>query len=363
MQILSQELLAQLVSIPSQAPNEAKIVTFLHQYLQQHEYQVEEVAISPNRKNLLVTKGKARHYPLFYGHLDTVAAVSPQSWSNDPYILTQQGNRLFGLGAYDMKGGIATFLSAIEQSPTPVKMLLCVDEEEISEGAWTVIQQRKDFLSDVSVIISAEPNFDLGLNGITIARTGRCLFTVRIQGTAAHIAKFQEGNDAVRLALEPLTQLYQLQDTWFQTYGTVIQVRAVHGESQGMSVMESIDFTIEAIVGVKDSIRDIQERLSTIFNRGVQLKERKTPYLTSYQFTNFPYQKEISSIIKQYTKKNMTLHHRVSVGDDNVLATLGIPVITWGPDGGNAHAVDEYVSLSSLQTLTVMYKELLDRWK
>ena len=50
---------------------------------------------------------------------------------------------------------------------------------------------------------------------------------------------------------------------------------------------------------------------------------------------------------------------RSSVGDDNVLATLRIPVITWGPSGGNAHSANEYVSEKSLDTFVNMYSDLL----
>lgn len=55
----------------------------------------------------------------------------------------------------------------------------------------------------------------------------------------------------------------------------------------------------------------------------------------------------------------MQLHERSSVGDDNVLATLGIPVITWGPDGKGAHEADEWVDLESLKILSKMFKTLI----
>ena len=57
----------------------------------------------------------------------------------------------------------------------------------------------------------------------------------------------------------------------------------------------------------------------------------------------------------------MNLYTRMSVGDDNALATLGIPVITWGPDGGNAHAPNEYVTKTSLEKLSKMFYEFLER--
>lgn len=353
------QLLSELVAIPSFAPQEKNISKFLQQQLKELNFSIKTVAIGSNRKNLLATRGKAKTYPLFYGHMDTVQPVNKDQWKTDPFQVTTKGDYVYGLGTYDMKGGIAAFIEAIRNISTPVKILLSVDEEEISEGAWTVLEKNKEFFSDVDLIISAEPNFDLGLHGITTARTGRCIFQTIIIGKPAHIAKYKDGIDAVELASLYISELYNLRETWQKKYGTIIQVRSINGDSVGMSVCASVSLSIEAIIGTDDSIDQIQSRLSTIFRTTVSLKERKTPYLPSYSFDTFPHQKTIKAIIKQITGKNMKLHTRQSVGDDNVLATLGIPVITWGPDGGNAHAPNEYVSLSSLKTLSSMYKEVL----
>lgn len=67
-------------------------------------------------------------------------------------------------------------------------------------------------------------------------------------------------------------------------------------------------------------------------------------------------------ILLETLNKEMQLYERSSVGDDNVLASLGIPVITWGPDGGNAHRAGEWVDLDSLQLLQEMYQKLFAQW-
>ena len=47
------------------------------------------------------------------------------------------------------------------------------------------------------------------------------------------------------------------------------------------------------------------------------------------------------------------------MADDNVLATLGIPVITLGPNGGNEHKANEYVEINRLKTTEKVYVEIL----
>ncbi|MDH5533013.1 MAG: M20/M25/M40 family metallo-hydrolase [Candidatus Pacebacteria bacterium] len=314
-----------------------------------------------DRPNILADNGKEGKSILFYGHIDTVDVVP--GWSREPFELTIEGNKAYGLGAYDMKGGIAAFLSAIGNSKKHIKVLLAVDEENISSGAWDVVKKKKEFFSDVELIISAEPNFGLGLNGITVGRTGRVLFTVGAQGKPVHIAKHETGINAIY----PLTEfISKLKDSSIsKDKMTVIQPRNVVTNTIGMSLCEYAEVDIEVLLGSDDSIEEIKKELIKLTkkvndNFKVKLKKRETPYLTGYRFTSFPYQKEISKIIQKYTGEKIQLHERSSVGDDNVLASLGIPVITWGPNGAGAHEVDEWVDLDSLEKLKEMYSELLE---
>jgi acetylornithine deacetylase len=50
---------------------------------------------------------------LLSGHMDTVPRGSAH-WNYDPFGATIEGNRLYGLGSNDMKGGIAAMLVAVE---------------------------------------------------------------------------------------------------------------------------------------------------------------------------------------------------------------------------------------------------------
>src|SRR5690606_3685161 len=124
-----------------------------------------------------------------------------------------------------------------------------------------------------------------------------------------------------------------------------------------MSVCGNAQIEIESMIGLHDSIEGVREKIQSLTSFDVSLKPRKTTYLTSYYFEKFAYMEDISEIISRFTHKDMVLITRSSVGDDNVLATLGIPVITWGPDGGNSHCPNEYVEIESIGLMTEMYKE------
>lgn len=348
-----------LVNRSSVYPNEESVTTFLIDFLRRAHFSVRTQLVRPGRKNIFAQKNGGGARVLFYGHQDTVPLSRADEWMTPPFQLTRVGGRLYGLGASDIKGGIAAILSATTETNTPVKLFLAVDEENISEGAWRAVQEKKDFFKDVALIISAEPNFGLGLHGITTGRTGRCVYEVRFQGKPEHITRYKEAVDAIEKLGDFISTLYAKRESLFISKNTVAQVRKVEGESVGMTVCGEARAEIEVLLGTEDSVENVRQILQEIANSEVILKPRKTPYLEGYQFDRFPYQEVIAKIIEENTGQKMTLHLRKSVGDDNVLATLKIPVITWGPSGGNEHRSNEYVVARSLETLTKMYNELL----
>lgn len=360
---MNTDLLRSLMAIPSHQI-ETEISTKLEQVLRDYGFEVEKAEVEPGRWNLF---GKKNAQPgkksiLFYGHQDTVAPLA--DWTN-PYEPVVDGDKLIGLGGYDMKGGMVAFLDAARDTKAYVKVFLAIDEEIISKGAWHAIANNRSFFDDVELVLSAEPNFELGLEGLTRGRTGRAVFQVKFKGRAAHVARYKEAVDAIEMAAKWVTHLYEVRETLFTSPRTVALVRKFQAEAVGMSICADALLEVEVQAGSTDSFDDVKAKLYSLEKDNdrieIELKPRVTPYLPGYFFDSFPHQEKIAVIIKASTGKEMKLHERSSVGDDNAIATLGIPVVTWGPDGGNAHNTGEWVSLSSLATLSEMYKKLLDQ--
>lgn len=359
---MSHETLKNAISINSVYPNEYAASDYWEYQLLKNGFSVERQPIdSTGRANLLAVKGKGIKSILFYGHMDTVAPAKPKEWHSDPCVPVQIGDKLYGLGSSDMKGGTSAFIEATKDTKAYVKILLAVDEENISEGGWKAVKEKEEFFKDVELVISAESSFNLGLSGITTGRTGRAVFETRFSGKPEHIIKYKEAIDALKMLSEFGHKLYEKRETMFKSPKSMVQLRKVWGESVGMSVAGDAGADIEAILGPEDSIESVLSLLQKISDGNVFLKERKTPYLPGYYFPDFPHKDALKTVIKNGTGKEMTIHTRSSVGDDNVLATLKIPVITWGPEGDNEHAPNEWVSLRSVDLLTAMYKDFLKK--
>lgn len=332
----------------------------MQDYLSNHDFQVDIQVVEGNRKNIYASHGHGDKAILFYGHLDTVSLTSRPDWQTDPFNLTEVEGKLYGLGAYDMKGGISAFVEACASSSTYSKILLAVDEENWSAGIWKVLSERPDFFDDVEMIISAEPSFGLGLNGVTNARTSRYLYSLIFDGKPAHVAKYEEGIDAIKILGNFITDFHESREILFHRSGSFAQVRSVDASAIGMSVCGIARAEVEVLAAGGESLESVQEKIQSLTTATIKPKDRPTPYLPGYNFPTFPYQNLIGDIIHHSTGLDMELKTRKSVADDNALATLGIPVITWGPDGGSAHAANEFVDRDSLSTLAHMYRELLN---
>ena len=353
------KILNDLVAVDSQYPREFLIYTYLENLLKENGFTVHKQKVDERRYNLFAKRGNADKFVCFYGHMDTVHIEETSKWKTDPFSLTQKGNKLFGLGAYDMKGGISAFFSAALRTNSAIKMFFAVDEENISSGAWKAVNENKSFFSDVELIISAEPSFEYGVNSITTGRVGRCIYEGVVEGRAVHIADHRNGVDAIAKTAELVNKFYKKRSSMARSNNTVLQIRKIFSEANGMSVSGFADLEIEALISPPDTIGSILSKVRSQLGIDVKVKGRSTPYLEAYRFDDHPHKDLIGSLIKKHTGKNVKHIYRSSVGDDNVLASLGTPVITWGPEGGNAHRSDEYVDLRSLRTLEKMFSEFI----
>ena len=121
---------------------------------------------------------------LFDGHLDT---VPPGNWTEDPWGAVVKDGKLYGLGASDMKGGLAAMMhvvKAIKKSGAALKgdlvFAASIDEETDSLGAWDLL--KSGGLDGVGAIVIGEPNY----NEITICEKGALWLKVTTHGQTSH---------------------------------------------------------------------------------------------------------------------------------------------------------------------------------
>ena len=190
-----------LIRCPTANPpgHEETLAKSLASLLENHGFDTHLQSFGKGRTNLVASIGGTgdRKPICFSGHLDTVP-IGTQSWAVDPYGGETSGDRIYGRGACDMKGGIAAFLSAcidlcaaLQHGPG-VRLVLTGGEETGCEGARHLADS-PHILGDVGALIIAEPT------GLTpfVGHKGALWLKGHCNGVSAHGSVPHLGNNAI----------------------------------------------------------------------------------------------------------------------------------------------------------------------
>ncbi len=130
----------------------------------------------------------------FNSHLDVVPAG--EGWSRDPFVLVEDGGRLFGRGACDAKGPIVAMIEAVAMLANnrrawagTLVAVFVADEEVGSRGARRFASE----LPGIDFVVVGEPTG----NAPVIAHKGSLRPIVRVEGRMAHSGTPDLGVNAI----------------------------------------------------------------------------------------------------------------------------------------------------------------------
>jgi succinyl-diaminopimelate desuccinylase len=201
------DLARQLVQIPTENPpgNEKALVLFLKPLLSKMGFRVETCVSPKERWNIIAerrwTKDGRRF--IFNGHLDVVPAGDSSQWRHSPFMAKLEKGRIYGRGASDMKGGIASFLHGVSMihrsgiSPNGALLLHLVSDEE-SHGHQGMGYLTRKGLVDGDAALVGEPT---DLNPV-IAEKGALWFRIFTVGKPAHGSRPDLGVNAIEKMLK-----------------------------------------------------------------------------------------------------------------------------------------------------------------
>jgi succinyl-diaminopimelate desuccinylase len=301
---------------------------------------------------------------LLIGHLDTVAVT--QGWRTDPFVPVVEGDRVYALGACDMKGGLAAILETVRvlmEEGTVLQgtlhLAFASDEEGLSRGSHEML--RRGLKADMAIM--AECRFQQAAIGFR----GRYGFLVHVDGISAHASRYPHvGENALisasRLAiaieaLETADDPYMGKGTWC--------IRHIQGGIRDtLSVPDRCELFVDRYVVPGETAASCAEQIGKaaeklgIGNRvRVELAPRNTPYMEGFRI---PEEHPLVSTLQEAYERNvgrpLELGYDPSVCDSNYLVVLGnIPTVTFGPSGEGLHGPNEYGSLREISQATAIY--------
>jgi acetylornithine deacetylase len=211
------ELLKDLVRIPSVNPNieqsydETAIASFIAKWFRKtKKFRVVEQTVKGSRFNVIATlEGKGGDLRgrslMLNGHMDTVGV---SYLKGNPFRPTYKAGRMYGRGSCDMKGSLASMMSAMlaltnSKTPLPGDLIFTgvVDEEYVSIGTSELVKRIR---SDAAIV--GEPT-DLN---VATAHKGYAWLEVQLNGREAHGSVPERGIDAIENVSKLLTQLDSL---------------------------------------------------------------------------------------------------------------------------------------------------------
>lgn len=306
------------------------------------------------------------------GHVDVVPAGDPATWSHDPWAGEREGDRLYGRGAVDMKGGVASILGAAQalvvagltdRLEGEILVAIVPSEEDGGQGMLAAI--RAGVTGDMAVI--TEPT---GLD-VVIAHAGAITFKLTVPGRAAHASVRREGISALD-NLQTLVRALEADETARNAaethplmtahglpYATIIG--KVSGGAWASSVIDRIE--AEGRYGVKlgqtwrDAERDLQCCIDDANESDPFLREHPaTVELTGGKFSSsgvpedHPLPVGLAAVVRDVLGREADLTGEPYGADMRLLVNEGqTPTVIFGPgDKRVAHSADEWVSVDEV---------------
>lgn len=367
--VTTTELLARLVAIDSrnplldaQGPGEAMIATATAEYLGAAGLEVTLLETVPGRPSVIARLRGAGGGPtlLLNAHLDTVGFGAMAA----PIVPRIEAGRLYGRGAYDMKGGLAALLAAAAQLAHgqllrgDLIIAAVADEEHASIGTEHVIAHLRDTGMCVDAAIVTEPT-DLQL---CVAHKGFAWASVTTHGRAAHGSRRADGVDAIAhmgrvlAALERLdAQLQDRQAHPLLGHGS-LHASLISGGSELSTYPARCRLDLERRTLPGETAESVAAELAALlhdqsahdphFSAAAELTLFRPPLETS---TDQPIVMALAHAGQHLIGQPLPIAGATFWMDAALLGAAGIPTAVFGPRGAGLHADVEWVDLASVQ--------------
>ena len=356
-------LVADLVAIDSVNPQlvpggagELEIARFIAGWLEAAGVEARIDEIAPGRANVTgVARGTGGGRTLLLnGHTDTVGHDGYER-PLDPRV---EGDRLYGRGGFDMKGGVAAAMWAcaeaarLELAGDVIVTAVC-DEEFASIGTQALAGQVH---ADAAIV--TEPT----ALEICVAHKGFAWLEVEIAGRAAHGSQPQLGIDAIAKAGRVLTGIEDLGRRLAGEPGhPLLGAGSLHASriSGGQELssyperclveLERRTLPGEGAELVEQQVRDLVDAAAAA---DPELRAEVRTRLVRAPF-EIATDAEIVRLVSAHAERVIGLVPPVfgwaAWMDSAILDGAGIPTVIFGPAGEGAHAVVEWVDLASVE--------------
>lgn len=325
--------------------------------------------VEPGRPNVVVSLGSGGPPHLWLNaHLDTVPVGDPAGWDHDPFGAVEVDGLVYGRGASDDKGGVASMSSALislamsgARLRGTVTFTGVVGEEVGNLGTKRLL--RDGFKAEMAIVgeYTSARRIAAGYRG--------CLWLrVTTLGRSAHGSRPHQGNNAVYQmtevvfpALKGLSLAHEHAPRFLVSTPTV-SINRIEGGTAVNVVPERctalIDVRLVPGQSVSEVLRQIETALSTAgagcpdFSYTLETIQASQPFWTD---PSHALVEAVGSSVGEVLDSEVEVFGKSGSSDANIISgELGIPVIAYGPGNGSGHGPNEYVEVRDVREVAAV---------
>lgn len=358
-----------IVRIPSVYGDEEKVALFLANKFKQWGFEVTVDEVLPRRPNVYaVLRGRSASPTLMYnGHMDVVPPGD--GWTDDPYSGLLRGGRLYGRGAADMKGPLASMMiaaNALKRARVELKgdlvITAVVGEEENQKGTLQVADRK--MRADFAVV--GEPT-ELK---VCIAHKGDVTYEITTAGKAAHASVLHQGINAIykmRRIIEAIEK-FSLELETRKTHPLLGSATMSVGTIAGGTISSAVPASCTIMVDRRTLPDESREIGKAELESLVEELRREDPDLVAHVKTvvdALPMQipedhdlvRTLRKAVKEVLGRDLGIEGVPYTTDGGILASRAkIPTVVFGPgDIRQAHQPDESIPVDEMFSAAKIY--------
>ena len=398
------ELLLKLVAEPSLLGDEASAQVLMARHfagldLRVDEFEIDEDRIrdhpgySPSivpyagRRNVVGVhqpKGPVRGKSLILnGHIDVVPVGAQRLWTKPPFAPWIDGDKLYGRGAGDMKAGIVAYCMAFEalrrmglEPAAPVYLQSVIEEECTGNGALSCLVQ--GYQGEAALIPEPIP-------GIMTGQMGVMWVGIEVLGTPVHAAVAQTGVAAIEFAQYLCAKLKEIEAQWNlpanrhphyadHDHPINFNIGKLSGGEWASSVATQCraDVRIGFYPGMKPA--QVRALVEAALKAAYEAHPKKASVRYEVLYEGFQAEGMLVDMNQPMIDTLKHCHREVAGAEVPLIASTattdarffqlygGIPATCYGPQSGNTHGIDEWVSIDSMMEVTQVLALFMARW-
>jgi len=328
-----------------------------------HRFIAGEAPDGPVENLFAIRKGPegSRHFA-FAGHLDVVPPG--EGWTSGPFKAERRGELLYGRGAVDMKGSIASMVAAAAEIPAEagtLSFIITGDEEGPARyGTVPLIELIRELKAEPDLCLVGEPTSVNRLGDmVKIGRRGSVNMWITCKGAQGHVAYPHLADNPIPRLIALLADLDALVldegTAWFQPSNLEVTDLEVGNKATNVIPAEA-----RARISIRFNDRHTGAGLVAMVEEiASRHKGEVRAVISGESFITLPgdYSTLIADAVKTETGIDPELSTSGGTSDARFLRAV-CPVVEFGLCNATMHKKDEAVALEDLVTLQRIYRRI-----